>query len=330
MNKSLISITLIMALMGSAAALGGKPGLELQPGEAAAEMLFNHGIGEPWIGGDPSHTTESYSLYSQYFSISPDSYFSQGSPAKKVAKKSPKKHIETPKKHNPTGAKPSAVYLTHKMEAVPYNKYKTYSTYAGGNELWILGTSSWTRYARVPQGASLSLLATSSAGGNGYLYEIDPDGTLSQNRLNFLPGGNQIGFHADSIGQHILLFIINGQVSNAIVVEVGSYHPPYQQPVVYPSTRPPATPPSSAYGDTPVTIVSQGMRGYQVFLDGNLIGTEGKGKDPSDGRFSFGVAGNQNHDIRVYDGQFSYPKTMYFQRGVQKIINVEPGTAVYI
>jgi hypothetical protein len=32
----------------------------------------------------------------------------------------------------------------------------------------------------------------------------------------------------------------------------------------------------------------------------------------------------------VYDGQFNYPKTMFFSRGVQKIINVEPGTAVYI
>jgi len=49
-----------------------------------------------------------------------------------------------------------------------------------------------------------------------------------------------------------------------------------------------------------------------------------------DGRFSFSVAGNQNHEVRVFDGQFNYPKTMYFQRGVQKIINVEPGTAVYL
>jgi hypothetical protein len=52
--------------------------------------------------------------------------------------------------------------------------------------------------------------------------------------------------------------------------------------------------------------------------------------DPLDGRFSFNVIGNQNHDIKVYDGQFNYPKTMYIFKGVQKIINVEPGTAVYI
>jgi len=87
--------------------------------------------------------------------------------------------------------------------------------------------------------------------------------------------------------------------------------------------------PPSIAGDTPVTIVSQGMRGYEVFLDGNQIGTEGTGGDPLDGKFSFNVIGNQNHEVRVYDGQFNYPKTMFFQRGVQKKINVEPGTLVY-
>jgi hypothetical protein len=87
--------------------------------------------------------------------------------------------------------------------------------------------------------------------------------------------------------------------------------------------------PPSIAGDTPVTIVSQGMRGYEVFLDGNYIGTEGTEGDIRDGKYVFKVVGNQNHEVRVYDGQFNYPKTMFFQRGVQKIINVEPGILVY-
>jgi len=80
--------------------------------------------------------------------------------------------------------------------------------------------------------------------------------------------------------------------------------------------------------DTPVTIQSQEMRGYQVYLDDVLIGTEGIGGDAPDGKFSFNVVGNQNHNIRVYYGQFNYPKSMYFQRGVLKIINVEPAYQV--
>jgi hypothetical protein len=98
----------------------------------------------------------------------------------------------------------------------------------------------------------------------------------------------------------------------------------------YPPKQSTAPTQAPTTGDTPVTIVSEGMRGYQVFVDGNYIGTEGTGGDALDGRFSFSVVGDQNHNIRVWDGQFSYPKTMFFERGVQKIIYVEPGTAVYI
>jgi hypothetical protein len=68
------------------------------------------------------------------------------------------------------------------------------------------------------------------------------------------------------------------------------------------------------------------MRGYDVYLDEVYIGKETSG----DGSFGFSVKGNMYHDIRVFDGQFNYPKRMYFQSGVSKIVNVEPGTAVYI
>jgi hypothetical protein len=159
-----------------------------------------------------------------------------------------------------------------------------------------------------------------------------------------------MNFYADQVGRHMLYFVVNSQPSNVVIVDVlaqaspaqyvptngyGQTDSPSTQYQTYAATTmaPIAsmtTQTPTVDGDTPVTIQSQGMKGYQVFLDGNYIGTEGTGGDPLDGRFSFSVVGNQNHDIRVYDGQFNYPKTMYFQGGVQKIINVEPGTAIYI
>ena len=332
MNNIWKSTVLIILLMGCVFALDAN-GVELRPGEATAEKLFNNGIGQPWVGGNPPSYGASDSIYSQYFSMHTGS--------------APLKHIEAPKKSDIKGKTPNTVYFSYQMQAMPYTQYQTYATYTGGNSLWIQGSTSWSQYARVPQGSSLSLMATSSTGGNGNLYEINPDGKLYKNAFYFYPGYNQIDFYADSIGQHILLFVINGQVSNSVVIDVVSYYPPSnpqtvpayppaqtlpsdRMPNPYTQTLPPATTPSSTYGDTPVTIVSQGMRGYQVFLDGALIGVEGTGGDPLDGRFSFSVVGNQNHDVRVYDGQFNYPKTMYFQKGVQKIVNVEPGTAVYM
>jgi hypothetical protein len=107
----------------------------------------------------------------------------------------------------------------------------------------------------------------------------------------------------------------------------------YPTPVTTPATAYPYTTtqtPAVTTGDSTATIVSQGMRGYQVFLDGSYIGTEGTGGDPLDGKFSFRVVGGQNHEVRVYDGQFNYPKTIFFDRGGTKIIKVEPGMAVYI
>ncbi len=331
MNKIWISIVLIISLMGCAVALDGS-GVEMRPGEATAEKLFSYGIGQPWVGGNPPSTSTSDSMYTQYYSINKGSFT--------------KNHIEAPKKQAKE-EKPATVYFTYQMQAMPYSQYETYAAYTGGNSLWIEGTSSWTQYAKVPQGSSLSLMATSSTGGDGNLYEIHPDGKLYKNTFHFYPGYNQIDFYADTIGQHILLFVINGQVSNSVVIDVvpytQTYTPPYmpfyispyQNPVSiqpYPegTILPPDSDQITTTGDSTATIVSQGMRGYQVFLDGNYIGTEGTGGDPLDGKFSFRVVGNQNHDIRVYDGQFNYPKTMFFERGGMKIINMEPGTAVYV
>jgi len=319
MNKVLISIFLIISLVGCAIA-ADRSGVELLPGEARAEKLFELGIGQPWVGGNPPSSSIYDSLYSQYY------WSYKGS--------TPKKHIESPKKHLIVDSTPSTVYFSYQMQAVPYTQYQSNAAYTGGNSLWILGSSSWSQYAKVPQGSGLSLLATSSTGGNGYLYEINPNGKLSKESFYFFSGSSQIDFYADTIGQHVLLFIIGGQVSNAIVIEVTASYPP-SYPKTSPSYPPayiipPATTTPPATGDTAVMIVSQGMKGYQVFLDGNYIGTEGTGADALDGRFSFRVIGGRNHDVRVYDGQFNYPKTMFFTRGVQKIIYVEPGTAVYI
>lgn len=113
---------------------------------------------------------------------------------------------------------------------------------------------------------------------------------------------------------------------------------PATAPVTTPATTPAAVPASSAAtatpapttGDSTAIIVSAGMRGYQVFLNGVYIGTEGTGADALDGRFSFKVVGNRNHSVRVYDGQFNYPKIMFFEPGGTKTIYVEPGEAVYL
>lgn len=250
MNKILAVLVLIGSLMGCATALDVQNGVEMHPGEATFEQLFNQGIGQPWVGGNPPGFQGDYqgistgisgdifSKYSQFFSISKGNTH--------------KTHIEAPTKYD-INKFPTTVYFSYQMQAVPYSQYQTYSTYTSGNSLWIQGTTSWTQYATIPQGASLSLLATTSTGGNGYLYEITPDGQLTKNYYNFFPGYNQINFYADTVGQHILLFAIGDQVSSSIVINVEAIQAPiyYRQPIYQPPiySQPFEYPPS--YYQTP-------------------------------------------------------------------------------
>jgi hypothetical protein len=233
MNKILISIVLIISLMGLVTAVDGQNNVVMQQGGATEK----NGASQTWIGGNPSSVGAIVSQYSEYYSL-------QNGLASKT-------HISAPKKSVTKGQTPITVYFGDQMPAVPYTQYQTYAPYMGKNSLWIEGASSWTKYAMVPQSAILSLIATTTTGGNGYFYEINPDGKLNKNRYYFYPGSNQMDFYADSIGQHLLLFVIDSEVSNVIVIDVVSYYPPYQQPgpspissldsVTQPSTVKPST-----------------------------------------------------------------------------------------
>jgi hypothetical protein len=177
----------------------------------------------------------SISQYSQYY-VMPSSA-------------APSTHIVAPQKYSIQNM-PTTLYFGYQMQAIPYTQYQTYATYTGGNSLWIQGSTSWTQYAAIPQGAALSLLATTSAGGDGYLYEITPDGQLTKNYYSFFTGYNQLNFYADTVGQHILLFAIDNQVSNAAVINVVANQPPsYSQPLNY--NQPPSYNQLPSYNQPP-------------------------------------------------------------------------------
>jgi hypothetical protein len=76
-----------------------------------------HGIGQPWVGGNPPSSGSFDMKFSQYFSINKGSAY--------------RKHIEAPKKHEIKNEIPTTVYFSYQMQAVPYTQYKTYSTYTG-------------------------------------------------------------------------------------------------------------------------------------------------------------------------------------------------------
>ena len=206
MNKISISIILIISLIGCvSAAYGqsyGQSGAYTQPAAAT---------------GYTANAPGAAPQYSEYYTM--------------PTGPKPALHIIAPQKYAIEGRTPVTVYFGNQMQAVQYSQYLSNPVYKQSNSLWIQGSTSWSQYAAVPQGAVLSIIAVSALGGNGYLYEIYPDGKSSSNNYYFFPGANLIGFYADTVGQHTLLISVNGQVSSQIVIDVaGSQPPAYQQP----------------------------------------------------------------------------------------------------
>jgi plastocyanin len=236
----------------------------------------------------PSSTQSQIQKFTQYYQINPQK---------------PSEPLSAPTKFVLTGHEPTALYFGSIQKSVPYTQYQSYLQSAGLNSLWIQGTSSWTQYAMVPFGSSLSLISTSPSGGNGYLYEVYPDGTLDKNGYYFYPY-NQMGFYADSVGQHLLFYAIDGQPSNVIVIDVIAYQP---LPFVY--------------NYASVTISSSWLMGYDVYVDGYYMATEGTtGEAP--GVLTVTVPGNHYHTIAIYGNSFSFSDYKYFNSGWAYTLNV--------
>jgi len=172
--------------------------------------------GYPTIQTAQVGQTTDVSQYSQYYTMGP----------------APNTHITAPQQFIIEGSTPATVYFGNQQQPVTYSQYQSNPTYAGGNSLWIKGSASWTQYVAVPQGSSVPLLALSPKGGEGFINEIDPNGKTNNYDLYFYPV-SLLSFYADIPGRYVLSFVLAGQPSNQVTIDVvGTYKAPsyYNQP----------------------------------------------------------------------------------------------------
>jgi hypothetical protein len=102
----------------------------------------------------------------------------------------------------------------------------------------------------------------------------------------------------------LLFFVIDGQPSNIVVLDVVAYQPPL--PI---------------YNYASIAISSDWLRGYDVYVDGRYQATEGTtGEAP--GEVTITVTGNQYHNIEIYGDGFSFSDYRYFSSGMDYTLNV--------
>jgi hypothetical protein len=154
-----------------------------------------------------------------------------------------------------------------------------------------------------------------------YMYEWYPDGRLVTSYPAYVqyPGWQKMWFNGDAPGWHILQYYCNGWSNYIYVYVYGQpYYPPYpsgQWTDLGPYTGPTSDTPSYS-GTSFVTMRSNWLRGYDVYVDGMYIGTEGTGSDILDGVYNFRVPGGMSHTIVLMKNGQSYPETGTFLSGV--------------
>ncbi len=211
--------------------------------------------------------------------------------------------ITSPEKIELNDVQPDTVYFGTDQKSVSYNQYQTNYLSTGGNWLWISGTDSWTQYAMVPMGSILRMIMITPSGGSGNLYEIYPSGSLGTSSFYFY-AYNELDFYADEAGQHLLFFNIDGQPSNVIVIEV-------LPSVTYLETASYAT----------ISVKSEWLRDYNVYVDGILAATEGMTGEPA-GTVTVSVLGDQSHNIAVDASETTFSDYKYFRAGYAYQLNV--------
>ncbi len=117
--------------------------------------------------------------------------------------------------------------------SIPLASYQAES----GKYLWIENYGGLTEYASIPQYSGLSLIAYTSTGGPGEILEMYPavsnnQGVYQRTYYNFNPGYNRLPYRGDVPGRHYLMFTMDNQPSNSIIIDVSGNGVVTSQPVL--------------------------------------------------------------------------------------------------
>lgn len=165
------------------------------------------------------------------------------------------------------------------------------------NKLYVNNVAQTTGACRLYGWLPMWLQITSP--GPVWFYEWYPSGELRVKYLGYSSAGwNKKWFNGDIPGWHILQYHCNGW-SNYIYIYVYG-----QRTGVWTGQDPYG--PEPFRGTSAVTLRSSWLFGYDVYLDDKYIGTEGFGKDLSDGIYRFNVPGDMWHTIVITKDQKSY------------------------
>ncbi|MFZ3149868.1 MAG: hypothetical protein WA137_12625 [Methanothrix sp.] len=197
---------------------------------------------------------------------------------------------------NLSGNEPQSVSLGESQ--LNYSDYISNSTQASlSSELWIRKGAVWSRFSQVTAGEGVDLIVHTPREGSGDIYLISyTNSTIAHWNFKFLAGYYRLKLRPEESGRLFMLMAQAIEPGNALILDV--------LPRQSEQSFSPLDVNSILMGDAFVTIKSQRIKGYDVYVDGVFYCNDNS--DGSlDGIASLTIGGDKTHTITISqrDGQ---------------------------
>lgn len=158
-------------------------------------------------------------------------------------------------------------------------------------QLWIRKEMQWSHYLKAAQGEEVDIILYLPEYGNVDLYLISyASGSNEHWSFKLLEGYHLLRLTVEEEGRHFILAAQKSEPGNALILDV--------VPVRDIASTSPLDVGSISIGKAMVTIKSERMRGYDVYLDGVFYSSD-IADGSLDGIASFTVGSDKTHTIAV-------------------------------
>ena len=165
------------------------------------------------------------------------------------------------------------------------------------SELWIQKGAVWSRYEQVTASEVVDLIVHTPQDAGGDIYLISyANSTIRHWNFKFLAGSHRLRLKPEESGRLFMLLAQAGEPGNALILDV--------LPRQIGQLISPLDVNSILMGDAFVTIKSQVIKGYDVYVDGVFYSSD-ISDGSLDGIASLTIGGDKTHTITISqrDGQ---------------------------
>jgi hypothetical protein len=194
--------------------------------------------------------------------------------------------ISTPLSFNLSGNEPS----TLRLGSMQMN-FSGYVASPQLSELWVRTGTEWRQYEQIYTGDDVDLIAYTPRDGNADIYLVSYSrSTINHWSFKFLAGYHLLRLTPEDSGRMFLIMALDNQPSNALILDASA--PPQE------TSSSPLDVVSIPIGRAKVTIKSERIRGYDVYLDGVFYSSD-ISDGALDGITSFTIGAEKTHTITV-------------------------------